>query len=198
MEKHWSRHAYHFYDLDIESQEITLQSILEFANDNAVLFIDILHREDFNVQSRLHVFYEALARDMNRWSAFFLDELKRIFEIAESVERPNLVLKFMDGLLFADKGDFTHRDGFVSFLRTKLNHPHPTFRYHAVFLLSDFVHPGDQLAVADMAKLLDDPDWRVRHWTYQCLRDLQALPEGFYRRPLDMLYAAVFDTTKFT
>ena len=98
-----------YYDCDEENKQNILKHILQTANDEKSNFISRVKQinptgnpanEEF---SPLQVVYEALAKDLNNWGNFFVEELKRILEIAKSSPRPRKVLDVLTEYVYVNK-----------------------------------------------------------------------------------------------
>ena len=182
-----------FYDLSEQEEEKILATILKMANSQPEEFIKIMRELEAIDYSILH---EALAEDMENWSDFFLDELKRILKSAKETSHPVKTLVYLDEFINIDPEEFKHRDELINILRKELKNEHPAFRYWAINLITDFMKEGDYMTIKSLEKHLVDPDWRVRYWTYMILNEIKK-PNKYKLSFIDKIRSKIFDPFKF-
>lgn len=186
-----------FYRLSEHEQQETLTTILIIANSNPEQFIQAIQNETFDRLNHLPIIYEALAQDLDKWSDFFLNELNRLLETARKSKLPYKILNNLEEFAYIYPNKFKHRDKFVSILNEELENEHPTFRYYAVDLLTDFVKDDDTQTLNKMRQRLSDSNWRIRYWTYMNLHDLGQLNKHDTLSWTDRIKSKWLDTLKF-
>ncbi|WP_426061423.1 hypothetical protein [Hymenobacter sp. B1770] len=186
-----------FYEQTNIEKEDTLKELLETINTAPEDFIKSFYNERFNYLNNLPIIYEALSKDLTNWADFFLDEIRRLFATAETVDFPRQVLTHLDELSFIDAEAFKHRDAFVAILSTHLENQHVTFRYYALSLIPDFVRNDDLQTINKIRKRLKDSDWRIRYWAFMALKDLSKLNSSDRLSVMDVLRSKIMSTISF-
>ncbi|RLD86524.1 MAG: hypothetical protein DRJ07_00550 [Bacteroidetes bacterium] len=182
-----------FYDLSEAGEENALAKILKISNKNPSEISDIvkeLKTDDISIV------YEALAADMKNWSDFFLNEAKRIIELAKKSDIPADVLVYLDEFINIDPEEFKYSDELVDMMKKELKNEHPAFRYWAMSMIADFRKEGDILSTKLFENHLTDPDWRLRYWAYIYLNEIRET--GKYKLSLmDKIRSKILKPYKF-
>jgi len=186
-----------FYDETEEKKQEVLRSILMYGNSHTQELKQLIYDQKFDDINHLAIFYEALSEDMEKWGDFFLAELKRLLDKAHQSAKPDSILNHLKELAFIDSESFKHRGEFIEILKKELDNPHPTFRYYAIWTLSDFIDKNDSAMIGRIKEHLNDPDWRIRYWTHIIMRDLDGSDNAYKITWLDRLRATFLNTLKF-
>lgn len=186
-----------FADKNIQEQQAMLSAILRKANSDPEKFRQEMIRGGFNKPDQLRIIYEALSKDPETWSHFFLEETERILNAARKSETPEKILKLLTEFSFINPDHFFYREKLVEILNNELDNKVPVFRYYAISMLHDFVESNDYDTIARMKQLLKDPEWRIRYWTFFILKDLNLLDNLEKLSLTDRIKARLSDTLNF-
>lgn len=181
------------FDLPEEEEEKAFAEILRMAGEQPDELKEIVKELE---QDEISFVYEALALDMDNWSDFFLDEVKRILEKAKQSYEPERVLTYFDEFIFIEPEEFKHSDQLVALMKDELDNENPAFRYWSMSLIADFMEEGDYITTKLIEKRLLDTDWRVRYWAYVILKESRE--KGRYKLSfLDKIRAKILNPYTF-
>jgi len=182
-----------FYDLSEEEEEKAFAKILEMANEQPEELKQIVTELE---QDSVSFVFEALAKDMENWNDFFLDEAKRIVEKAKKSNKPSQILTYLGEFIFIEPEEFKHCNELVNYMKKELDNESPVFRYWAVSIIADFMDEGDYITTKLLEKRLSDTNWRIRYWVYVLLKEQKE--KGKYKLSfLDKIRAKILDPYTF-
>jgi len=182
-----------FYELDMPEQDAIFAQIRAYANANKTRFIQEVRTFDLQEElSPLPLVYEAIAKDSDNWSDFYVDEIKRVLDFSLTTDNPKGVLDNLNELVFnLDTADAPHIRKIMDMLGQAVEATNATVRREAIFLVSGILNSDNlkqyHALVSSITARLHDPAWRVRYTAYLALTDANALPAGFKLSLLDRL-----------
>jgi hypothetical protein len=138
--------------------------------------------------------YEYLAADPARWQDVLLAEVDRVLQACE--REPLNRAPYRAAVAFsslAGKGAAALESGIRMRLLPRLGMSVVQVRRLCADLLADFVHPGDRAALDALTRLLEDRDFRVRHFAFLALEAKRALPSGYRPSLADQVLKRLID-----
>jgi hypothetical protein len=168
-----------YYELPEDEQNALLKSILKAANDNPDEFIAYIKSIEFNDDAPLSIIYEALAKDIDNWGKFFLEEFSRLFDLAKNDKDPEKYLIFVNDFAHIKLDDFKERKNLLELAITEIDDNNQKIRYWAYNTIGDFYEKGDIESKSALINGLQDPSWPIRKMVYSDCIDFNILPENF-------------------
>ncbi|MCX6180514.1 MAG: hypothetical protein NT150_01115 [Bacteroidetes bacterium] len=164
-----------YYDMKDAESEKLLQDIAEYANANREGFISFFRRLTPKEDSCLNIIYQALTPDSKNWGDFFVEETKRIIELAKKSDHPFAVTSCLEELLGSKEIDSEFNNKIIRILEKELSSPVDALRHRCLSLLSYIIQEDNQRnhasVIEKMKALIHDPNWKVRWMANNSLKD---------------------------
>jgi hypothetical protein len=176
---------------DEESSALT--QVCDMADTSGFTeWLSTLPRERYGIRA---IVYEALAAEAERFESILFKELMEAVQSAPTVPSPGDVLDpFLELTPLSETG---FKLKFRDHLLPLLSAAHPEIRRFVLILIVDFLEPSDRSIIEEIQTILNrDPDWRVRHFAWMTLLELDALPKNYRRPILDRLRAKFLSPLK--
>lgn len=158
-----------YLDLTIEEQDVLLEEILIYANNNKSEIINYCHKIEPTQFCNLEVIYEALARDPDNWGEFIYEEYKRILNNAKKSSDPFHYTSCLDVGLYFETKNKPFADKIIKLLTKELDNPIDAIRHRALWFLSDWIDDEFsakyRLSIDKMAERINDSNWKIRYIT---------------------------------
>lgn len=169
-----------FYVLDDENQQLQINEILDFANNNFATLKDYCNNVKPSQFINLNIIYIALATQPEKWGDFLFDEFKRMFELAKTKKETFKYLECLDFPFNFENRHYQFIDNIIRFLGTQLDSPIDAVRYEALFFLDIWIEEEEFFTykniIEQMAKKQNDKNWKIRNLTFGIFTGRPLLP----------------------
>lgn len=172
----------------IEREDSVATKLRSYARANRQRFVEEVRELTASRESSLSDVYEALTDDEEEdWSTFLLEEMRRLFDLAERDGEPADRLAPLDGLwTYCDEDNAAIGKPFLQELQRRVRSEDATIRRKCVELMGDSVAAAER---SDFTLLEDlvrrDPNWRVRVTAYRLLAE--EAPDRAKLAPLSLM-----------
>lgn len=184
----------HFYDIESESErDALIAEIVKYAEgQNAEQFaLEVRATFEQVSLSGIGIVYEALSKNPEKWSNFFLEEFRRAFQSAEKAQSPFDILDALEETCFVDGSKLPSRDDIIALLSDYLTNQNPIIRFKAILLLGDWIKKDNKSkhskTIHKLTNRLEDSHWKVRHAAKIALEEWSRLPKGYRMGLMDRL-----------
>jgi len=177
-----------------------LTDVLDYANADPHRFKKEINELQFGsaLSSPLPVVLEALAIDTANWGEFYVDVLKDIFEKAREVKKPKEVLGYLMEFHYIENDLLPFNQKIVDILMQEVETEIVEIKIAAIDTLANYIlNPSvknKELINTVFISKLNDPNWKVRCFTYELLSQENSLPQGQSLSIKDQLLKLVFGT----
>lgn len=179
-------------EMSEEQQNRLYSSLRDCAALDASTFIDFIHSIPLEESNYLFYVYEALAANASNWEHFILDEIERIFTLAEKSSSSSQILEPLEALAFYEESSFVQE--ICKALSRRLTSPNISIRRRAVWILGNLISDSQNIYVGQFKNiLLNDSDWRTRNFARYTLEEVNALPMDYHQPFLDVIRRKIFN-----
>jgi len=173
-----------FYDLDESSEDTLLAEIRKRAYENKIDFERFMEELGFGFETKRPIFYEAIWKSPVDFEDWLYEEQVKLVTAAENGDEDAIFE--LSSLMFLCRIETENKDFFqksTAFILSKFNSKSPDVREHCSDALLDLVEMQERNLnsneIQAFNKLLVDPNFNIRIYTYCNLKELKLLPSGF-------------------
>lgn len=143
-----------WFDLELEETEEILDEICEFAGSNKDELIQFCQGLEPKEDSALVIIYEALSEFPDKWGRFLLDEMKRLYTLANDGEMQPEALKILEDIECGEIAENTQLfNEYIGFVASQMSSKNEVIRYRALSLFDWFlcdVETGDEEVLTNL------------------------------------------------
>jgi hypothetical protein len=182
-----------------DEQKDILADVLAYANANPQSFKADMRNFWFDEElAPLSVVLEALAKDVDNWSDFYLEVLDAIFNTAKVTAKPKHILFNLTEFAYVEKMEIPLVQKIADRMLKEMKAGGVEIKIIIIreiyaYLFNNYVR-NKAAITEELHQSLDDSNWRVRYVTWQTLSLENILPPGRKLALKDKFLAMIFGT----